>query len=224
MRFKVCGLTLIRDLRLAERAGAEYVGFVVEADSPRAVTKWRAAMLARAARAKPVYVTVDMPINDLVELVQFQQPAAVQLHGDESAETIKALVSQMGDKVAVWKALSMPADLDQARAELDSLVQKAQQYKEAGAQAILLDTRLGGRSGGTGVSLPLCVAREFVQQCPLPCILAGGIGPDNVLEVWQQVEPWAVDMSSRLERSPGVKDPAAMKRLAEVLAAHRAER
>ncbi len=216
MRVKVCGLTLVRDLRLAEAAGAEYVGIIVEANSPRALGAQAASLLARAAKAKPVYVTVDLEEDRLVALAELRAPAAVQLHGVETPDQIEGLRQRLPGGIELWKAVSLPVGAGPK--EIQTALALAAGAAQAGAARVVLDTRVGGRSSGsTSVRLALDVAREFVSGCPVPCALAGGLSPDDLQETWDWVGPWALDLSSRLERSPGVKDPARMRRLAEVL-------
>lgn len=218
MRTKVCGITLIRDLRLAEGAGAEYVGFVVEAESPRSVATSQAAILARAARAKAVYVVVDMPPEHLLSLVSAQAPAALQLHGHETPDYIAALAGRLPEGVELWKAVSVSAE-ECDEAELSRAVEEASNCADAGVHRVLLDARVGARTGGTGRRLPLEAVAFLVDSCSLPCIVAGGLGPKEALEVWQRAKPWAVDLSSRLEKSPGTKDPAMMRELAAAIRA-----
>ena len=214
MRVKVCGITLVRDMRLAEAAGAEYIGFVVEAPSPRAVSRFVAAMLARAARAKPVYVTVDMAIDELCRMVELQRPAAVQLHGHEDSEAVRELRRRVGQGVELWKALAV-----RDRDTLSRACQEAEVFAAAGVDRVLLDTRVGGRGGEESGKFPLELAAEAVQAMPLPCIIAGGLVPEILPAVWEQARPWALDISSGLERQPGQKDPGRMRELAEVIAA-----
>ncbi|MCD6351867.1 MAG: phosphoribosylanthranilate isomerase [Armatimonadetes bacterium] len=217
MRVKVCGLKLMRDVRLAEAAGAAYVGFIVEAPSPRSLEAGAAALLARAARVNPVYVIVDLAADKLLTLVERQRPAAVQLHWDVSAEEIAALRSELPAEVELWRVCSLPAEAPDAA--LADQLRVAAEAAEAGAARILLDTRVGDRAGGTGVRLPLEVAAAFVSQCTVPCLLAGGLAPEDLPELERQISPWAFDLSSKLERSPGVKDPARLAELRRVIQA-----
>jgi phosphoribosylanthranilate isomerase len=219
MRVKLCGITLVRDLRLAEYAGANYVGIVVEADSPRALSQDAAALLARAARLPAVLVTVDMDRERLLALSANAAPAALQLHGRESAEHIASLREALPPDVEIWRAVSLRPNCSEA--EIDGVLATAKEALEAGAARIVLDARVGEKSGGTGQRIPVAVARQFVAKCPAPCVLAGGLGPDDLRDVWHQVRPWALDLSSKLERQPGIKDPAKMRRLAEVLSSTR---
>jgi phosphoribosylanthranilate isomerase len=216
MRVKVCGLKLLRDVRLAEAVGAAYVGFVVEADSPRALPALAAALLARASRAPAVYVTVDMPPEHLVKLVRRQRPAAVQLHGRETPAEVADLRAALPAEVEIWKALALEPEASET--QVDDLLAQADEYARLGVARLLLDTRRGERSGGTGVALPRALAAQFVARAPRPCILAGGLSPADLPEVWQMVQPWALDLSSGLEAKPGVKDPAKLCCLGKVLA------
>ncbi|MBC7287361.1 MAG: phosphoribosylanthranilate isomerase [Armatimonadetes bacterium] len=209
MRIKVCGLTLIRDLRLAEWAGAEYVGFVVEAPSPRAVTATVAAMLARAARARRVYVVVDMLPDRLIELVRRQRPDAIQLHGHETPDELHQLHEALGE-VEAWKALAL------TERRKDILV-AANEYVKAGAARIVLDMRIGGRGAEASPTVDFDLAAELVRQIPVPCVVAGGLRPDTLAEAWEKVRPWALDISSGLEEAPGRKSPALMQQLRTLL-------
>jgi len=83
------------------------------------------------------------------------------------------------------------------------------------ADAFLLDTKAEGVHGGTGKTFDWSLAREARERARI--VLAGGLGPDNVAEAIREVRPWAVDASSRLEASPGVKDPALVKRFIEAV-------
>ncbi len=213
MRVKVCGLTLLRDMRLAEAAGAEYVGFVVEAPSPRAVSRNVAAALARAARAKPVFVVVDMPIDDILALVAVQKPAAIQLHGSETADYVRQLRAAVAPDIELWKALAVRDERS-----LTQAAEAAQQLADAGVARILLDTRTGGRGADQSPTFPLDLAAAAVNKIPLPCIIAGGLTPELLPEIWRTARPWAVDLSSSLEAAPGRKSPARMKALAQAIA------
>lgn len=221
MRVKVCGLTLLRDLRLAERSGAAYVGFVVEAESPRSLRADAAALLARAAHAQRVYVTVDMEPDRLLALAEGTRPAAVQLHGSEDPDRIAGLRARLPAEVEVWRACSLPAQAGPR--DVDEALGPAREASAAGVARVVLDARVGDRSGGTGVQLPIEQTAEFVQGCPVPCLLAGGLTPDDLMEVWRRARPWALDLSSGLECRPGVKDPAKVRRLGEILSAAEVE-
>ncbi len=216
MRVKVCGLTRLIDLRQAEWAGAEYVGFIVEVErSPRSVPAEVALALRRAARAKPVFVVAGMDLDRLAELAGQGRPAAVQLHGSEGADYIKALRGRLPEEVEIWRAVGLEAGREAE--QLQAALRQASEAVEAGAARILLDAAVAGQSGGTGRRVALEAAAQFVGLCPAPVILAGGLRPEVLEEAWKATGCWALDLSSGLEREPGIKDGAKMRELARVL-------
>ncbi len=87
IELKICGLTTISDMRMAEAIGADYVGMVVEVPySRRPVSRWTAQFMCRAARVRPVLVMAQQPLDELVNIAQLCSPFALQVHGDESTE------------------------------------------------------------------------------------------------------------------------------------------
>lgn len=215
MRVKVCGLGLVRDVRLAEAAGAEWLGIVVEAPSPRAVGREVATALARAAHKPTVFVVVNMPVEDMAVLGETAGPAAFQLHGAETAEFVEKARAALPEGIELWSAVAPGAGVGDTN--LDRLISQVQEFALAGAARIVLDTRLGGRGCETSPHLGLSFAKDFVTASPLPCLVAGGLGLDDLVQVWETVRPFGLDLSSGLELRPGIKDPAKMKRLAELL-------
>lgn len=190
-RIKICGITREQDLDASVEAGADAVGFVFYSASPRRVDLERAASLA--ARVPPFVSRVGLFVNPSpmeVEGVLAHVPLdLLQFHGDEDA----AFCAGFGRN---WiKAARVTAELD--------LVKFAAGFAGArGASGLLLDAFVDGYGGG---------GRTFdwslvPQGLPLPVILSGGLNPDNVGNAVSRVRPWAVDVSSGVERSKGVKD------------------
>lgn len=220
-RLKICGLTTLRDLRLARDCGADYLGLVVEAPgSPRSLTVPVAASLARAAQGRAVVVAVSRDPEWLAAVAQQLHPRALQLHGEPSAE----LMAAIRPHCPVWVAIGLPPAGEAAAVTVDSVTPRLQLAAQAGAEMIVLDTSLQGRSGGTGQVSDWSLAAEVVAASPLPVLLAGGLGPDNIVAAWRQVRPAGLDLSSRLEATPGRKDPRRLTALAEALEAERQRR
>ena len=194
-KVKICGVTRVEDAIGAARAGADFVGINFWPGSKRHVDARRGAELARAVRDAGAAQVVGVFVNASVDEVLATAAAAaldiVQLHGDESRDQVAALAAT----VRVWKAIPIrtAADVDAlASWELD---------------AVLLDTPTPGR-GGSGVTFDWSLARAAQQRHPGPHVLAGGLTPDNVGRAVTEVAPWAVDVASGVEASPGVKDAA----------------
>lgn len=201
---KICGLTRTEDVQIACRAGADFCGVVVEViGSPRSRTKEQAKVLFEAANIATVAVTRAKTLMELVEIANFLSPFAIQLHGDETPD----LVAELRGKVncRIWKALPLPPKIEQT-GEFQRLFLMAQNFAKFGCDALVLDTATNYAFGGTGLTASWDLAAELVKRLDVPCFLAGGLNPDNVLAAIKVVKPFGVDVSSGIEISPGVKD------------------
>ena len=107
----------------------------------------------------------------------------------------------------------MPREVPEADHEtvVAEMLAQMRALAEVGVARIVLDSRVRGMSGGTGITCDWSVAAQVVARSPLPVMLAGGIAPENVREAIASVRPAGVDVSSGVERAPGVKDPAAVR-------------
>jgi len=211
---KVCGLTRVADMRGAEAAGARFCGLIVEIErSPRAITREQAMLLARGCRAGPVVVVEEMPPAAVVSLAQATRAHAVQLHGGD-AEYVRAVAEALGDAAEVWRPVGLPeeaADRESAVAEALTEIGVA---LDAGADAIVLDTRTAAGTGGSGRTCDWEAAAEIVRRTDAPVILAGGLSPENLAEALAATGAAGLDLSSGLERAPGRKCPLRLRDLA----------
>jgi phosphoribosylanthranilate isomerase len=190
---KICGITRADDALAAARLGAHALGFVFFARSPRHMTSERAAGIVR--KLPPFVTAVGLFVNpeaDEVERVLDEVPLdLLQFHGEETP----AFCAQFG--MPYIKAARVRPGLD--------LLQYAQLYRTA--RGLLLDTFVDGMHGGTGTAFDWSL---IPSQLPLPVILSGGLDPANVAIAIRRVRPWAVDVSSGVEVSPGIKDERKM--------------
>ena len=207
MRFKFCGLTRGEDVALADALGASYAG-VILTKSPRRVTPEHASeILAFAGRVRTVGVYRRRPVAEILDEARRIGLDVIQLHGHFSADDI-TLIRESFDG-AVWSALGV--DAENPRIDATSL--------EAAllADAVVLDTSVGGHSGGTGRTFDWerakPAAKSIADRADL--ILAGGLTPANVAEAIRTLRPSVVDVSSGVESRPGIKDPDLMKAFAE---------
>lgn len=198
-RIKICGLTREADVDAAVEAGADAIGFVLYAKSPRHVSPARAAELAR--RLPPFVMPVALLVNaaeaDVSAAVAALPQALLQFHGDETPAHCDAAGRPY------LRAARMAPGLD--------LVDFAQQFSNA--QAILLDAHVEGYGGGGKVfdwSL-------IPSNVPRPVVLSGGLHAGNVIEGIHQVRPWAVDVSSGVEAAKGIKDADLIRRFCEAV-------
>ena len=203
-RIKICGLTREQDVDAVVQAGADAVGFVLYDKSPRHVSAARAGVLARRLPpfVTPVLLVVNASAAALREAVDAVPNAMLQFHGDETPEACKALAGER----PYLRAARIP--LGPAGREFN-LVKYAQDY--SAAQAILLDAHVEGYGGG-GLSFEWSLLPPNVGS---HLVLSGGLTPANVTDGILQVRPralsLAVDVSSGVEASKGIKDVAKIR-------------
>ena len=201
-RIKICGITRQEDARAAASSGADAVGLVFYAASPRAVTLDQALDIVTVV---PPFVTVvALFVNESAESIERTLNTVpidlIQFHGNESADYCQ----QFGRP---WiKALRVKPGLDIA----------AECNKFRSARAVLLDSWQEGSPGGTGKSFDWQVARG---ELPLQVVLAGGLHEGNVGDAIRALQPVAVDVSGGVESSPGIKDAPRIRRFIEAVRA-----
>jgi len=189
-RIKCCGMTRVEDALLAARLGADAIGLVFTARSRRRVTLSQAKEIVAAL--PPFVATVALFMDDEAGLVRQVldevRPTLLQFHGNEG----DAECARYGHPFL--KAVAM----GEGAAALSRL------HEHPHAAGLLLDGHAAGEAGGSGRAFDWSMLPGDLSQ---PVILAGGLHAGNVGEAVQQVRPWAVDVASGVEASPGIKDP-----------------
>jgi phosphoribosylanthranilate isomerase len=190
-RIKICGITRVEDALAAARSGADAIGLVFYERSPRYVSLAQAKQLAEAL---PPFVTVvGLFVNAKASFVREVLASVpldmLQFHGDEFAEFCAQFAKPY------LKAIRVKAGVD--------LLQCAARFHTA--KGLLLDAHVEGIAGGTGATFDWAL---IPKQLPLPVILSGGLNVGNVAAAIKQVRPYAVDVSSGVEASKGIKDAA----------------
>lgn len=193
-RIKICGITNIDDALMAIDAGADALGFNFVPGTPRYLKDTKAA--ANIIEQLPPFITtVGLFVNADAEVIQGTTDEChldlLQLHGEESPQFCQSLNHR------IIKAV---------RIKNESSVSHLSDYRVSG---YLLDTYVKGVLGGTGVAFDWELAVKTKQYGRI--ILAGGLDPDNVASAVEQVRPYGVDVSSRVEASPGRKDPVKVR-------------
>jgi len=207
-RIKVCGITTLDDALVAAEAGADAVGLNFCRQSPRYVSPTCAATIARVL---PVWVStvgvfVNEPVASLTQIADELALDFVQLHGDEPAETTGQLAPR-----EVIRALRLRGDSQSARDLLHTSCRM-----DSPPAALLVDAFDAQRFGGTGQTVNWDLVRTVqAEAAPIPIVLAGGLNADNVAQAIRHVQPAGVDVASGVERSPGCKDPALVRRFIE---------
>jgi len=197
MRVKICGLTNREDAEAAVAAGADALGFILYEKSKRFIAIQDAIRIA--AMLPPFVQTVAVTVNAMKEFTnlgwrkQLKNFNLAQLHGEESPVHVKA-VSKYLPVIKVFPA-------DKA---------KTIDPKQYFVSAFMLDTPAQER-GGTGRVFDWNLAVEFQKRITKPLILSGGLTPENVAKAIETVHPYAVDVNSGVEASPGRKDHAKLR-------------
>jgi phosphoribosylanthranilate isomerase len=202
VRSKICGITRIEDALAAAEAGADAIGLVFYAKSPRAVSAAQAREIVAAL--PPFVTTVGLFVNasrrEISEILEVVPLDLLQFHGDETPADCE------GYQRPWIKALRVrPGDDLQAACQLYS-----------GARGILLDAYVAGVPGGTGEAFDWSLVPARLSK---PIILAGGLSAANVAQAIALVKPYAVDVSGGVEESKGIKS---QQRIAAFMAAVKA--
>jgi phosphoribosylanthranilate isomerase len=190
-RIKICGIREPAHARVAARAGADAIGLVFHAASPRAVdvASAQAIVAALPPFVASVGLFVDAEESRVRDVLARVPLDLLQFHGDEPPEYCERF------NRPYLRAVRMAEGVD--------LLEWARRFPHA--KALLLDAHVPGEPGGTGRTFDW---GRIPRQLPVPIVLSGGLTPENVAEAIRAVRPWAVDVSSGVESSRGVKDPA----------------
>jgi len=195
---KICGLTRPEDVAAAIRAGADYLGFIIEAKSPRRLSVAAAAKLSLPAKGitPRVAVTVNADDKTLSDIAARMQPDFIQLHGDESPARAAQIKTAYGIPLIRALPVSEIADLTPA-AGFAGIVD----FFIYDAKAPSGDNQRGGH----GLSFDWNILKH-VPKSASRYLLAGGITPDNAAGALRQSAAFGLDVSSGVERAKGVKD------------------
>ena len=205
-RVKICGIRRMEDALLAAELGASALGFVFWPSSPRFLDPFQARPIVAALPpfVATVGVFVNQPVSYVIGVAQLLNLAAIQLHGDEPLEKYARGAHRVIKSVAIVDGRDcVPA--------VRAVPPRA---------TVLLDAHDPARRGGTGQAIDRKQAAAAARIRPI--ILSGGLNADNVRDAVDDVRPYAVDLSSGVESSPGVKDPAKLRALFAALGRHEA--
>lgn len=201
LKIKICGITNLDDALLAADLGANALGFIF-ATSPRNIDKNTVGQIAR--KLQPFISRVGVFVNESVKVVNETVLEcgldAVQLHGEETPEYCARILSRVIKSFRLGKDILNSSQLNEELAKYEPFV-----------SAFLFDTYSPQQFGGTGQTFNWDNLKEI--QSSKPIIVSGGLTPDNVQDLLKVFKPYAIDISSSVEASPGHKDPEKLKQL-----------
>jgi len=188
VRVKVCGVTSVAQAVACVEAGVDSVGVNLVESSPRRVDEATAAAIARevGGRVLVVAVVAGRSVAEMRAVKDRTGVGCLQLHGDESADDVRALLPH------AYKAVRIAGPADVAVAEAMP------------GEYVMVDAKVPGVLGGSGHTFDWCLVSELGRRRKL--VLAGGLTPDNVARAVQMARPWCVDVASGVESAPGEKD------------------
>jgi phosphoribosylanthranilate isomerase len=203
-KIKFCGITSALDAERAVGAGAWAIGLIFWPHSRRRCGQERGAEIAAAIKrqVQVVGVFVDPTIDYVTRVAENVELTMLQLHGDEGPAFCAEAARRTGCKV-------IKAARVRSRADVQALAAYHTDFH-------LLDSHTQGLPGGTGETFSWDLARAHGREVPV--ILSGGLTPANVAEAIATVDPFAVDVASGVESSPGRKDPAKLAAFADAVA------
>ncbi len=204
VRIKMCGVTLLADAMAAVESGVDALGFIFHEQSPRSIAPEQARHIIAALPpfVDAVGVFVDKKRREVEEIINYCRLNYAQLHGSETPKYCER-VGRHAAPCQIIKAFRAGKGLSQA--DIDPYASDVKGY--------LLDTWHKQISGGTGETFDWGIIGQLNLKRPL--ILAGGLGPDNVMTALKEVRPYGIDVNSALEieSKPGRKDHDLIKRL-----------
>lgn len=192
-KVKICGITTLEDARFLAGAMADYLGFIFYPGSPRFVEPAKAgAIINWIEGPQKVGVFVNQPLDDVNRISTQTGIDLVQLHGNESPEYCNLI------DIPVIKAVHIEND-----STVDSIERVISEY-ESSVDYLLFDTKTDSLWGGTGQTFDWNLLDELTTEIPL--FFSGGLNHQNIEKAIDRFKPYAVDLSSSLEESPGLKD------------------
>lgn len=194
-RIKICGIKDVETANAAADAGADVVGLVFVEKSPRCVTVDQAKAISESLPTDmtSVGLFVDCPADTIRQTMQHASLDIAQLHGHESIDHLDALAG-----LRIWKALPFDPHFEQTAKKWDH---------DPRVEALLIDAPPTGElTGGSGITFDWAGLAKTKHHLAKPIVLAGGLTPDNVGQAIRALGPYAVDVSSGVESSRGVKD------------------
>jgi len=202
IKIKICGITRKEDALLTEKFGAWAVGFIFVKMTPRYISPETAAEIIKelSQNITKIGVFMNSQAEEVIKIAKQAKLDSIQLHGEETPEYCEILAKKTNLKII--KAISVKNIEDLSKIKL---------YKDK-ISLLLLDTYDSAFAGGTGKTFDWEIAKAAKQE-EIPIILAGGINADNIKQAYEQVNPYAFDISSGVEKAKGIKDAKKLKEL-----------
>jgi phosphoribosylanthranilate isomerase len=206
VKVKICGVTSASDAKICVESGADFIGTIVNIPkSPRTVSPEQSKNIVASlpASVKGIIVMTPKSIEEVKEAAELIKPFCVQLHGHEDPEFVKEAKRELS--CGIIKVIHVGGD---------ESIEEALKFSEI-CDAILLETP-SKALGGSGKTHDWDTSSKIAREAKCHVFLAGGLNPENVKRASEIVQPYCVDVSSGVERKPGLKEPDKVRKFIEV--------
>jgi|LSQX01.2.fsa_nt_gb phosphoribosylanthranilate isomerase len=218
MWIKVCGVMNLRDALLCVKQEVDVVGFVVEypVTVPWNIAAMEAkSLIATVSHSVKTCIVTGGSVEKILGLAKEIKPDYIQLHYNETLDDVRIISKELAKYgIKTIKALR----IDKAGTcafEISNPLDAVRELEKTDISAILVDSYTEHMPGGTGDMIDLELYKELKEVAGLPLILAGGIKPDNISDIIDQANPYAIDVLTGVEDSPGCKSEGKIARLIE---------
>lgn len=199
MNVKICGITTKKDAKMVLEAGADVIGTIVDVpvDTPRKISVKKAKAIHESLKEySHAFVTVVLSedLDEIINIYETVMPDGIQLHGNESPAFVREVSETLPCYIIKTVHIDENTNMDYVKAVAEY------------CDILCCDTKVGTKIGGTGVMHNLSMDVLIKHETQRRIMLAGGLNPLNVKEAVEFVKPYAVDVSTGVEKSPGVKD------------------
>lgn len=209
IKVKICGITNWEDAEFAINNGADALGFLVDippcAEKIDKITA-KQIILKIPSNIETFLITASTNVEHIIALGKEVNPAVIQIIPDLDLKDLKKIKRKLPNK----KVAKVVAVTDK------SAINNAKKYSKI-ADIIMLDSKIEGQTGGTGVTHDWGISAKIVKECKVPVFLAGGLGPNNVSKAIKKVYPYGIDANTKLNKTLGKKDPAKVKKFVEIV-------
>lgn len=214
MWIKICANTNLEDAQMAAAMGADAVGFVFAASRRQITAAEVAAITARLPSGVERIGVFDIhKASDIAATVARAGLTGVQLHGELDPELVERLTEELDPGICLIQTVAWAVGerADSAAYEVEQQLRRVDEFPAIGR--VLIDSRVGPASGGTGVAFGWSDAAEVLRagRDRPGLIVAGGLRPENVATAITTLQPWGVDVATGVEQRPGRKDPTKLR-------------
>lgn len=206
-KIKICGITRAEDALLAQTLNAWAVGFIFFDKSKRFIKPTDVGLISKSLKIEKVGVFVNEIEKNIVTTASIANLSIIQLHGNETPEFCEEIHKKT--YLPIIKALRIKEKKD-----IEKILDYKKCFLKGSISAILLDTFCENTYGGTGKSFDTDIAIE-AKKYEIPIIMAGGINPENIKNIYKSINSFAIDVSSGVEISEGIKDKEKIRKLFE---------